>query len=108
MTTNPHWKEIKDELFPDQTAYDCPDLVAHIFQMKKDTFIDYIYKHGIFGTAMAYVYTIEFQKQGLPHIHLLIFLKEQYKLLMPEAIDSCIWAHWPDPDTQPLLFQTVK
>jgi hypothetical protein len=108
MTTNPHWKEIEDELLPGQTAYDRPDLVARVFQMKKDTLIEYIYKHGIFGKAVAYVYTIEFQKRGLPHIHLLIFLKERYKLLTPEAIDSCIWARWPDPDTQPLLFETVK
>lgn len=62
MTTNPHWKEIEDELFPGQTVYDRPDLVARIFQMKKDTLIDYIYKHGIFGLAVAYVYMIEFQK----------------------------------------------
>jgi hypothetical protein len=108
MTTNPCWKEIVDELLPGQTAYDRPDLVARVFQMKKDALIDYVYKHGIFGQAVAYVYTIEFQKRGLPHIHLLIFLKEPYKLLTPEAIDSCIWARWPDPDTQPLLFETVK
>jgi hypothetical protein len=108
MTTNPRWKEIDDELLPGQTAYDRPDLVARVFEMKKDALIDYVYKHGIFGTAVAYVYTIEFQKRGLPHIHLLIFLKEPYKLLTPEAIDSCIWARWPDPDTQPLLFETVK
>ena len=108
MTTNPHWKEIEDQLLPNQTAYDRPDLVARVFQMKKDALIDYIYKHGIFGRAVAYVYTIEFQKRGLPHIHLLIFLKEPYKLLTPEAIDSCIWARWPDPETQPLLFETVK
>ena len=108
MTTNPRWKEIDDELLPGQTAYDHPDLVAHVFEMKKDALIDYVYKHGIFGRAVAYVYTIEFQKRGLPHIHLLIFLKEPYKLLTPEAINSCIWAHWPDPNTQPLLFKTVK
>lgn len=62
MTTNPCWKEIVDELLPGQTAYDRPDLVARVFQMKKDVLIDYVYKHGIFGQAVAYVYTIEFQK----------------------------------------------
>ena len=90
MTTNPWWKEIDNELLPGQTAYDCPDLVACMFEMKKDALIDYVYKHGIFRMAVAYVYTIEFQKGGLLHIHLLIFLKEPYKLLTPEAIDSCI------------------
>ena len=108
MTTNPQWKDIDNELLPGQTAYDCPDLVACIFEMKKDALIDYVYKHGIFRRAVAYVYTIKIQKWGLPHIHLLIFLKEPYKLLTPEAIDSCIWTCWPDPDMQPLLFETVK
>jgi len=41
-------------------------------------------------------------------MHCLIFLKEPYKLLTPEAIDSCISAHWPDPEREPLLFETVK
>ena len=70
--------------------------------------MDYIYKKGIFGYAVAYVYTIEFQKRGLPHMHCLIFLKEPHKLLTPEDIDSCISAEFPDPETQPLLFETVK
>ena len=99
VTTNPLWPEIMRELLPGQTAYDRPDLVLRVFQMKKKAIIDFIYKHGIFGSAVAYVYTIEFQKRGLPHIHILIFLKEPYKLHTAEAIDSCIWAQWPDPET---------
>ena len=108
MTTNPCWPEIERELLPGQTAYDRPDLVARVFQMKRKAVVKYIYKHGIFGKAAAYVYMIEFQKQGLPHMHCLIFLKEPYKLLTPEAIDSCISARWPDPEREPLLFETVK
>ena len=27
---------------------------------------------------------------------------------MTKAIDSCIWAQWPDPETQPLLFKMIK
>jgi hypothetical protein len=108
MTCNPEWPEIKRELLPGQTAYDRPDLVARVFQLKKKALIQYIYKHGLFGSAVAYVYTIEFQKRGLPHIHLLIFLKDGWKLNSPEAIDSCISAQWPDREAQPLLFETVK
>ena len=73
--------------------------MGHVFQMKKKALIDLIHKRGIFGTTVAYVYTIEFQKRGLPHIHMLIFLKESFKLNSAQAIDSCIWARWPDPDT---------
>lgn len=110
MMTNPNWEEIQHELLPGQTSYDRPDLVARVFQMKKKALIGLICKEGIFGTAVAHVYTIEFQKRGLPHIHLLIFkfLKDPHKLLTTEAIDSCISASWPDPEIQPLLFETVK
>jgi hypothetical protein len=108
MTTNPLWTEITRELLPGQTAYDRPDLVSRVFQMKKKAIVDFVYKNGIFGRAVAYVYTIEFQKRGLPHMHNLIFLKEPYKLNTTEAIDSCISACWPDPQSQPLLFETVK
>ena len=67
-----------------------------------------ILKDGIFGTCVAHVYAIEFQKRGLPHMHLLIFLKAEYKLLSPDIIDSIISAQWPDPVTQPRLFDVVK
>ena len=108
MTTNPQWQELMQALLAGQSAYDRPDLVSRVFQMKKKAIIDFIYKHGIFGIAVAYVYSIEFQKRGLPHMHMLIFLKEPYKVNTTEAIDSCIWARWPDPESQPLLFKTVK
>ena len=108
VTTNPLWPEITRELLPHQMAYDRPDLVAHIFQMKKKAIIDMVHKQGIFGTAVAYVYTIKFQKRGLSHMHLLLFLKDRYKLNTPQAIDSCIWARWPDPESQPFLFETIK
>ena len=58
VTTNPHWAEIEQELFPGQMAYDHPDLVARVFQMKRKAIVKYIYKHGVFGQAVAYVYTI--------------------------------------------------
>ena len=108
VTTNPLWPEITRELLPGQTSYDRPELVSRVFQMKKKAIINFIYKHGIFGSAVAYVYAIEFQKRGLPHMHLLLFLKEPHKLNTPDEINSCIWARWPNPQTQPLLFETVK
>ena len=108
MTTNPEWPEIQNELLPGQTPYDRPDLVARVFKLKKDALIKHITKHGIFGKAIAHVYTIEFQKRGLPHMHLLIFLEDQYKMLTTDDIDICIWARWPDPGEHPLLFEAVR
>ncbi|PPR07149.1 hypothetical protein CVT24_010778 [Panaeolus cyanescens] len=108
MTCNPRWKEIQDELKEHETPYDRPDLVSRMFQLKKEALLEDILKHGVLGRVVAYVYTIEFQKRGLPHMHLLIFFDAAHKLFTPEEIDKLIWARWPDKDQHPLLFETVK
>lgn len=108
MTCNPAWPEIQRELDIGQTAADRPDLVARVFAMKRKALEDYIYAKGAFGEAVAYIYTIEFQKRGLPHMHMLVFLSRPDKLLTPADIDTAIRAWWPDPDIEPLLFDTVK
>ena len=108
MTANPNWPEIKRELLPGQTITDRPDLVSRVFQLKKKATMHAILKDGIFGPCVAHVYAIEFQKRGLPHMHLLLFLKMEYKLVSPEIVDSIISAQWPDPITQPRLFENVK
>jgi hypothetical protein len=40
-------------------------------------------------------------------MHLLIFLKKEYKLLTPDIIDCIISAKWPNPMSQPQLFTAV-
>jgi hypothetical protein len=69
--------------------------------MKKKVIIEEIYKKGILGKAVAYVYTIEFQKRGLPHAHILVFLEDGDKILTPADIDTAIRAYWPDPEQNP-------
>lgn len=108
VTCNPTWPEITRELLPGRAAADRPDLCARVFNMKKKAIIEELYKKGIFGQAVAYVYTIEFQKRGLPHMHVLIFLKDGEKILTPDDIDTTVWARWSNPDTEPKLFETVK
>lgn len=108
MTCNPQWPEITRELLPHQTPYDRPDLVARVFQLKKKALLDDVLKNGVLGNVVAHVYTIEFQKRGLPHMHLLLFFDTPHKLFTPEEIDKLISAKWPDPVTEPLLFETVK
>jgi hypothetical protein len=108
MTCNPCWTKITRELLPSETAYDCPDLVAHVFQLKKEALLHDILKEGVLGHVIAHVYAVESQKRGLPHMHLLLFFQEGQKLLTPEEIDKLIRARWCDPETQPLLFETIK
>ena len=63
----------------------------------------FIVKKKIFGRTVTHVHTIEFQKRGLPHIHLLIWSEKEYKIRTPADVDSMISAEFPDPVTHPHL-----
>ncbi|XP_036139525.1 uncharacterized protein LOC118644642 [Monomorium pharaonis] len=69
MTCNPNWREIRENLLSNQQPADRPDICARVFNIKKDYLVDVIVRQQFFGEVMAYVYVIEFQKRGLPHIH---------------------------------------
>ena len=105
MTCNPNWREITENLLPGQQPSDRPDLTARVFDMKKKYLLDLIIHHNLFGETQAYVYTIESQKRGLLHIHLLVILK--HRLSTPEMVDQCISAEIPDPDLHPDLHRIV-
>ncbi len=111
MTANPKWPEIVEALKhtdgPDQKVEDWLDIVARVFQLKKEALLQEIKKGGIFGKVRAVVHTIEFQKCGLPHIHLLIFLDPEDKICSPADADSVSCAQIPDPETHPILHEVV-
>ena len=105
MTANPRWPEINNSLLPGQTATDCPDIVSRVFEQKK--VVLKLIDKGFFGIPMAHIHTIEFQKRGLPYIHLLIFLQSQDRIRDSHHINSMISAQLPDPQLQPLLYAKV-
>ena len=52
--------------------------------------------------------TVEYQKHGLPHIHLLLFLDCLSHLSTPETINKVISTKIPDEAAQPWLFTLIK
>ena len=106
-TANPNWPEITNTLLPGQTVQDRPDLVSHVFYQKKLFLIDLIVNKNIFGGTVTHIHTIQFQKRGLPHIHLLIWLEKEYKIRTPAEVDSLISAEFSDPVTHPHLYKLV-
>jgi hypothetical protein len=105
MTANPAWPEIQAALFPGQTAPDRPDLVVRAFKAKLDSLIKEI-NGGVLGAINAFLYTIEFQKRGLPHAHIIVFLKAEAKLRSPENIDSLMSSEFPEDN--PELLELIK
>lgn len=85
---------------------DRPDIVARVFHMKQRQLLEEIRGKGnypgCFGRCMAITWTIEYQKRGLPHIHLLMWLAKDQAYLTPDLVDEWIRAEFPtlydDPD----------
>ena len=107
FTTDPNWKEIQDNLFENQTAYDRPDLVARVFNLKKKELLKDLYDNGILGKVVAHVHTIEFQKRGLPHVHILIILDKQDTLHTTDDYDKVVCAEIPNQNANPRLYECV-
>ena len=105
FTCNPKWEEITENLFEFQTAKDRPDIVARVFHEKLKKMLDLILKHKIFGSVRAFVYTVEWQKRGLPHAHSLFWLLHK---VTSDQIDNLISAEIPDEKFDPELFDIVK
>jgi hypothetical protein len=56
----------------------------------------------------AVLYTVEFQKRGLPHIHCLVWLANSNPEFSASAIDAFISAEIPDRDADPLGYALVE
>ncbi|XP_073979946.1 uncharacterized protein [Rhodnius prolixus] len=59
---------------------------------------------NVFGPTRCWMYSVEWQKRGLPHAHILIWFVDKIRA---EDIDSLISAEIPDPSTDQLLFDIV-
>ncbi|CDF33589.1 Putativ ATP dependant DNA helicase [Chondrus crispus] len=110
MTCNRSWLEITRPLLPNQTPQDRPDLCARVFRLKMKDLMSLVINEEVFGTVVAHVRVIEFQKRGLPHAHVVFFLDEVSKndLRTPENVDRIISAEIPsaqDPELQEVVLK---
>ena len=107
FTANPKWKEITDELFTGQNASDRPDLVARVFDLKVKELLKDIKVKQIFGSYRGLVRTVEYQKRGLPNVHILLFLDQSRPINTREDIDQVISAELPSKEKDPVLYDIV-
>ena len=80
MTTNPDWLEIKENIGLGQTTSDRPDIVTRVFNLKLKELLHDIKEEKILGEVAAFADVVEFQKRGLPHVHMLATLTRAFKL----------------------------
>ena len=114
VTCNPAWPEIIETLcalYPGarpgqhQSATDHPEIVSQVFDLKLHALLSQL-RAGILGRQRAILHTIEWQKRGLPHAHILMWVTPEDKP-GAEAVDACVCAEVPDPETDPELHAMV-
>ncbi|XP_074373867.1 uncharacterized protein LOC141714234 [Apium graveolens] len=110
MTTNTKWPKIQRMLkhMPGVDVADAPDVVARVFKMKVDQLMDMIKKKNCFGRCIGVMHVIEFQKRGLPHTHILIWLHPDDRPKTTEQIDKMVSAEIPDPGIDPVGYNAVS
>lgn len=105
FTCNPNWPEIQELLLPGQKSSDRHDITARVFKQKLNNLIDVIIKSCIFGEVRCWLYSVEWQKRGLPHAHILIWMKSK---IQPNQLDDIISAEIPNSNLDPVLYENIK
>ncbi|GBO13310.1 hypothetical protein AVEN_163385-1 [Araneus ventricosus] len=83
------------------------NLLVRVFNLKLKSLMDDMAVHGVLGKSIAHVYTIEFQKHGLPHAHILILLRADDKFSTSEHIDKFVCVEIPSSIENPRLHDIV-
>lgn len=105
FTCSPRWKDITDAMLSGQKPYDRHDIIARVFHLKVKKMMALLNKGSLFGGVRCFMYSVEWQKRGLPHIHILLWLEQH---IFPDMIDKIICAEIPDLEQDPLLHNIVK
>lgn len=84
-------------------------MVARVFHMKLDEYLEDIREGHVFGPVCAVAYTNEFQKCCLPHSHIiLVWQSNSTHEASAAKVDQYISAELPNPIFDPLGFSLVQ
>uniref|UniRef100_A0AC35TYB3 Helitron_like_N domain-containing protein n=1 Tax=Rhabditophanes sp. KR3021 TaxID=114890 RepID=A0AC35TYB3_9BILA len=107
MTCSPQDESILAAIKPNQSPNDRPDIISRVFNKLKDQLIHEYVKEEIMGRVICYIFVIEFQKRGPPHMHALFTLDREDKLRNGLDVDRLISAEIPDFEEDPILYNLV-
>jgi hypothetical protein len=107
ITTNPNWDEIVEAAgTKGVNPQDDPIIVARVFHLKLQQLMEEL-KNGLFGRMIAVQHTVEFQKRGLPHAHILLTVDHADRPHTAEQVDEIVCAEIPDINADPVLHRLV-
>jgi hypothetical protein len=76
--------------------------------MKVKALLKGVAKIGWFAKVIGNIWIREYQKRGLPHIHLLLIFPIEQKVSTIEDIDRLVLAKLPLPENTPLFEMVTK
>ena len=97
---------MQDSLRPGQAAEHRFDIISRVFHLKVAELMRDL-RDGVLGKHIGHIYCVEWQKRGLPHVHILLFFVPEDKLTTPEDYDDVVCAEIPDKDKEPELHEKV-
>ncbi|CAN0874973.1 ATP-dependent DNA helicase PIF1 [Linum grandiflorum] len=109
FTCNAQWPEIVNAFKEDVGSHgeDKPMVIARVFRMRLDLLKKDLQKTCYFGHSVASMHTVEFQKRGLPHVHIIVWLSDNYKPKTPDMVDKILSAELPNPSLDPIGYDAV-
>ncbi|XP_074327708.1 uncharacterized protein LOC141665621 [Apium graveolens] len=118
ITCKSMWDEIQQmmKLIPGGTPQNNRDIIARVFRLKLNQLLDDIKKKKSFlenalekaTIFIAVMYVAEFQKRGLPHVHMLIWLDIASKINLKSNVDKYVSAEIPNPLLDLVGYAAVK
>ncbi|XP_057739848.1 uncharacterized protein LOC130956937 [Arachis stenosperma] len=108
ITYNPNWPEFQRFTERERISIaDRVDISCRVFHAKLKCLLSDLKEGVFFGPLNAGMYTIEFQKRGLPHAHMLLWLNGESNLQSVEIVDEFICAELPNPQKFPSIYNVV-
>ncbi|POS83272.1 hypothetical protein EPUL_004396 [Erysiphe pulchra] len=97
-------REILSQLQHSQSPNSRPDLIAITFKLKLDGLLNDVKEKNVFGKCIGDSLSIEYQKRGLPHAHLISHLHRDDIPRTVEQIDELVCAQMPINDPELAAF----
>ncbi|XP_072084365.1 uncharacterized protein [Arachis hypogaea] len=105
LTCNPNWPEFQRYTNRDQVPIaNRPDIACRVFHANMKCLLNDLKNGVFFGPLNAGMYTIEFQKRGLSHAHILLWLDGRNRLQNIKIVDELICAELSNPMKFPHLY----
>jgi len=118
LTANAHWPEVKRLCRPNENPLTRLDVIARVFVSKRKRLFKLLSQHDYLFPGHRgmewYIWVLEHQQSGLPHIHAAIRLRVAPHVSMKTQaeqlaiMDSFVSAQMPDVHRDPLAFHLVN